>query len=172
MFAIIAARSPCPGQGAMLAAMDEDHDLRVDRRRGGDRRRRRKYRFHDRRSGFDRRVNGVKMGVVRRTLFALRDRPRELQLLLAAINLLNVADFGLTLGVLDAGGREANPVMRPLLAVSPLWAGIFKVVAVMAASLIVWESRRYLKALITGLCMLVVFAALFVYDVFGLAFLS
>jgi hypothetical protein len=102
---------------------------------------------------------------------ALRDRPRALQLLLAAANILNVADFSLTLNVLDSGGREANPVMRPLLAMSPLWAGTFKVVTVLAASLLVWESRRYRKALIAGLFMLVVFACLFVYDMFGLAVL-
>jgi hypothetical protein len=156
----------------VLAAVDEDRDFQVDRRQGGDRRRRRKYRFHDRRSGFDRRVNGVKMGVLKRTLIALRDRPRALQLLLAAANILNVADFSLTLRVLDAGGREANPVLRPLLAVSPLLAGIFKLVAVLAASLLVWESRYYRKALIAGLCMFVVFACLFVYDMFGLAFLG
>lgn len=112
------------------------------------------------------------MGVLRRTLFALRDRPRALRLLLVAVNVLNVADFALTLGVLHSGGREANPVMRSLLALSPLWAGVFKLVAVLAASLLVWQNRYYRKALIAGLCMLVVFAALFVYDVFGLAFLS
>jgi hypothetical protein len=156
----------------MLAGMDTNHHQQVDRRRGVDRRRRRKYRFHDRRSGFDRRVSGVKMGVIRRTLFALRDRPRALQLLLVAVNALNVADFALTLGVLDSGGWEANPIMRPLLAMSPLWAAIFKLVAVLAASLLVWDARRYRKALIAGLCMLVIFACLFVYHVFGLAFLS
>jgi hypothetical protein len=112
------------------------------------------------------------MGVLRRVLLTLRDRPRTLRLLLALVNALNVADFLLTLRVLDSGGREANPVMRPLLALSPLWAGVFKLVAVLAASLIVWECRRYRKALIAGLCMLVVFAGLFVYDMFGLAFLS
>ncbi len=156
----------------MLGAMNEDHDLQVDRRQGGDRRRRRRYRFHDRRSGFDRRVNGVKMGVLRRTLFALRDRPNALWLLLAAVNALNVADFSLTLGVLDSGGAEANPVMASLFAMSSRWAGVFKVVAVLAASLLVWENRRYRKALIAGLCMLLVFACLFVYHIFGLAFLS
>jgi hypothetical protein len=156
----------------MLAAMDEDRYPQVDRRQGGDRRRRRKYRFHDRRSGFDRRVSGVKMGVLRRTLMALRDRPGSLMRLLVAVNVLNMADFLLTLRVLESGGREANPVLRPLLALSPLWAGIFKLVAVLAASLLVWESRYYRKALIAGLCMLVVFACLFVYDVFGLLFLG
>lgn len=114
----------------------------------------------------------MKMGVLRRTLFALRDRPKALWLLLAAVNALNVADFSLTLAVLGAGGGEANPVMRSLFAMSTRWAGVFKVVAVLAASLLVWQNRRYRKALIAGLCMLVVFTCLFIYHVFGLAFLS
>jgi hypothetical protein len=159
-------------QGAVSANVDEYSLAQGDRRRGVDRRRRRKYRFHDRRSGFDRRVNGVKMGVLKRTLMALRDRPGLLRLLLAVVNFFNVGDFVLTLSVLDSGGREANPVLRPLLAISPLAAGIFKLVLVMAASLIVWESRRYRKALIAGLFMLVVFVALFVYDMYVLAVLS
>lgn len=112
------------------------------------------------------------MGVLKRTLIALRDRPRSLRLLLVLANVLNVADFSLTLRVLESGGREANPVLRPLLATSPLLAGIFKLVLVLAASLLVWENRRYRKALIAGLCMLLVFAFLFVYDILGLAFLS
>lgn len=145
----------------MLAAMESDSYPQVDRRQGGDRRRRRRYRFHDRRSGFDRRVNGVKMGVFKRTLIALRDRPRALKRLLVAVNLLNVADFVLTLVALDSGGREANPLLRRLFVLSPLWAGIFKLVAVLAACLLVWQSRYYRKALIVGLGMLVVFAALF-----------
>jgi hypothetical protein len=147
-------------------------EVQVDRRQGGERRRRRKYRFHDRRSGFDRRVAGVKLGVVRSTLIALRDRPKALQLLLAGVNLLNLADFSVTLRVLDSGGREANPILRPLLALSPLWAGIFKLVAVLAASLLVWENRRYRKALIAALCMVLVFAGLVAYDITVLAFLS
>jgi hypothetical protein len=148
------------------------NQIQVDRRQGGDRRRRRKYRFHDRRSGFDRRVNGVKMGVLRRTLMALRDRPRALPLFLVAINLLNLADFSLTLRVIDSGGREANPILRPLLALSPLWAAIFKLVAVLAASLLVWESRRYRKALFAGLCTVAVFTALVVYDISMLVLLN
>jgi hypothetical protein len=156
----------------MLAAMENDGYPQVERRQGGDRRHRRKYRFHDRRSGFDRRVNGVKMGVLKRTLYALRDRPRALVRVLAAVNVLNVADFLFTLLVLDSGGREGNPLLRPLLALSPLSAGIIKVVLVLAASLLIWINRYYRKALITGLCMLVVFACLVVYDLVLLVLLG
>lgn len=151
--------------------MDEDSYPQVDRRKGVDRRQRRRYRFHDRRSGFDRRVNGVKMGVLKRTLIALRDRPTALRRLLIAVNLLNMADFWLTLIALESGGREANPLLRPLFALSPLWAGVFKVVAVLAATLLVWEARRYRKALIVGLCMLAVFTGLLLYHIFALVFI-
>ncbi len=136
----------------------------MERRQGGDRRRRRRYRFIDRRSGFDRRVNGIERGFLGCLLYALRDQPGVLARLLVAANILNLADFALTLLVLDSGGREANPLLRPLLAVSPLGAGIFKLVVVLAASLILWGTRYYRKALITSLAMLVVFICLVVYD--------
>jgi hypothetical protein len=143
----------------------------AERRKGGDRRRRRKYRFHDRRSGFERRVNGVQMGLLKGILYALRDRPRALAGVVVAANALSLADFLVTLLVLDHGGREANPVLRSLLELSPLWAGIFKVVLVLAASLLVWANRYYRKALIAGLWILVVFACVVIYDLVLLALL-
>jgi hypothetical protein len=48
------------------------------------------------------------MGVVQKALVALRDRPALLVLTLAAVNLINVADFCLTLDVLNMGGGEAT----------------------------------------------------------------
>ena len=155
----------------MLPVMDEDSYPQVDRRQGGDRRRRRRYRFHDRRSGFDRRVTGVKMGALSRILFGLRDRPKALQRLLIAVNLLNIGDYGLTLIALESGGHEANPLLRPLFVLSPVWAGVFKLVAVLAATLLVWESRRYRKALIVGLGALVVFVGLLLYHMLVLVFI-
>jgi hypothetical protein len=112
------------------------------------------------------------MGILKRTLVALRDRPKALRIILITINVLNLADFLLTLIALESGGREANPVLRRLFALSPLWAGIFKLVAVLAASLLIWETRRYRKALILGLCILVVLTLLFVYHVVGLTSFS
>ncbi len=111
------------------------------------------------------------MGPLKRTLYRLRDRPKALGWLLIAVNLLNMVDYWLTLIALESGGREANPLLRPLFALSPLWAGVFKLVAVLAATLLVWESRRYRKALIVALCMLVVFGGLLLYHIFALAFI-
>jgi len=101
--------------------------------------------------------------MVGRLLIKLRDEPRRLRNLLVGINLFNLADFLLTLVALESGAREANPVLRPLFMIGPIWAGVFKLVIILAASLIVWESKRYRMALIAGLCMFVVFAALMLY---------
>lgn len=139
-------------------------ELPAERRSGTDRRRKRRYRFVDRRSGFRRRTAGAKMGVFARALYGLRERPARLARVLVAVNVLNLCDFLLTLLVLDSGGREANPILRPLLSLSPLAAGIFKLVVVASATLIVWRSRFYKLSVIVGLLMLAVFACLVVYD--------
>lgn len=155
----------------MLRVMDVGDHSTAERRLGGERRRRRRYRFHDRRSGFDRRVSDTHTGRVARLLVSLRDDPRRLRRLLAWINLLNAADFLLTLVALESGGREANPLLRPLFMVGPIWAAVFKLVIVLAATLIIWESRRYRIALLAGLCMLVVFAVLMPYHLIMLCLL-
>jgi len=111
------------------------------------------------------------MGALSRILFGLRDRPKALQRLLIAVNLLNIGDYGLTLIALESGGHEANPLLRPLFVLSPVWAGVFKLVAVLAATLLVWESRRYRKALIVGLGALVVFVGLLLYHMLVLVFI-
>ena len=85
--------------------------------------------------------------VVHQTLVHLRDNPRTLQVLLVVVNALNLTDFGLTLNALANGASEANPVMASLFKVGPLWAGIFKTAAVLVATALVWECRRYRKAL-------------------------
>lgn len=136
-----------------------------ERRQGGDRRHERKYRYRDRRSGFQRRTAGVKMNIVNRCLYSLRDRPKVLAGILIGANVLNLADFLLTLFALEAGGREANPILRPLLALDPMWAGLFKLVVVAAASLLVWKSRYYRQALVVGVLIGAVFACLIVYHV-------
>jgi hypothetical protein len=143
-------------------------------RRADDRRHRREYVFRDKRSGFDRRqhdVPGVR-GVVHQTLVHLRDNPRTLQVLLVIVNVLNLTDFGLTVNALANGASEANPVMASLFKVGPLWAGIFKTAAVLVATALVWECRRYRKALLAAVAMLMVFAAIFVYHMVGMTLLS
>lgn len=106
----------------------------------------------------------MSLGALDRVLYGLKDRPAKFVRVLMAVNLLNVTDFLLTVLVLDAGGREANPILRPLFSFHPLAAGVFKLVVVLAASLIAWKSRYYKIALATGLLMFVLFTCLVVYD--------
>lgn len=104
------------------------------------------------------------------TLLALRDNPVALRVLLVVVNALNLIDFGLTLNALSLGASEANPLMATLLDVSPVWAGIFKAVAVVVATAIVWGCRRYRKALVAAVFMVLVFSGVFVYHIVGLTF--
>jgi hypothetical protein len=138
-------------------------------RRGADRRQRRvSLVLHERRSGFDRREAGGANGGLTCVLSGLRDRPGTLWVLLFAVNILNLADFLLTLNVLALGGGEANPVLRALFAASPAYAGLFKFSAVLIVTLIVWRCRRFRRALEAALIMVGVFAVVFFYHVFGL----
>lgn len=138
-------------------------------RRGGERRRCRRYIFRDQRTGFDRRSpEGPQAGILQNTLVGLRDQPRTLLWLLAAVNVLNLADFALTLNALAHGFHEGNPVMGFMLDLSPAWAGVFKTLAVLLASLLVWQLKRYRKALVVAIGMLVVFTAIFAWHIYGL----
>lgn len=128
--------------------------------------------LRERRSGFDRRCltdAGPLAGGLESTLVGLRDRPRVLWVVLTVVNVLNIADFALTLNVLASGGGEANPIMRSLFDMSPVWAGAFKLVAVLLATVLVWRCRRFRSALVAALLMLVVFAAVLFYHIVGLA---
>ncbi len=156
--------------------MEETLGLVSDERRTGDRRCRRwSFVLHERRTGFDRRSlagSGVAVPFLDNALTGLRDRPRVLWLMLAAVNFLNLADFALTLNVLASGGGEANPIMRSLLSLNPVWAGTLKVGAVLLATAIIWRCRRFRSALLAAILIAVVFAAVLFYHIWGLAALS
>jgi hypothetical protein len=157
----------------MISAMEEPTGLEAQERRRQDRRRRRfSIVLRERRSGFDRRGPGPAASraavAFENTLTGLRDRPGVLAWLLVLVNVLNLADFLLTLNVLAAGGGEANPILRPLFEADPLYAGIFKMVAVLLVSWLVWRCRRFRSGLEAALIMVAVFAAVFLYHMYGL----
>ena len=121
--------------------------------------------LRERRTGFDRR-RSARTGpgaVLENALLGLRDRPGLLALLLMTVNLLNILDFSFTLNVLAAGGAEANPVMRSLFDVGAEWAAIFKVLAVLAATVILWRHRRFRSALVATCLIASVFSAVVIY---------
>ena len=152
--------------------MDEGAGLRWNERRAGDRRRRHfSLVLHERRSGFDRRSPvraGSATAVLENALVGLRFRPGTLWALLATVNALNFADFALTLKVVATGGGEVNPIMRSLFALSPAYAGVFKVIAVLLTTVLVWRCRRFRRALEAALVMVAVFAVVFFYHMYGL----
>lgn len=128
--------------------------------------------LRERRSGFDRRKAGgrgvLKGGSLTCLLLNLRERPGVLWVMLVTVNILNLADFLLTLNVLATGGGEANPILRPLFDANPIYAGLFKFAAVLIVTLVVWHFRRFRRALEASLIMLGVFAVVFFYHIFGL----
>jgi hypothetical protein len=151
-----------------MLVMRDETEWRARDRRGGDRRRNRRYTFRDQRTGFDRREpRECQAGALQNTLAGLREQPRTLWWLLAAVNVLNIADYVLTLNALSHGFAEANPVMGLLFDMNPALAGIFKTLAVLLASLLAWQLKRYRKALLVAIGMLVVFAGVFAWHLCG-----
>ncbi len=142
-------------------------------RREVDRRQNRvSFAWPERRSGFDRRgpapdANRASVAF-EGILTGLRDRPATVRVMLVAINMLNLADFVLTINVLNTGGGEANPIMRSLFALNPVYAGIFKILAIFLISLVIWRFRRYRSALEISLVVLAVFMGVFFYHVLGM----
>ena len=131
--------------------------------------------MHERRSGFDRRAsvsNGAVAAGFDGLLRGLRDSPASLRVLLVTANVLNLADFLFTLNALARGATEANPVMRSLLDVDPLFAGIFKFLAVFAVTLLVWRCRRFRTALQAAVLIVGVFTLVFAYHIVGITLLT
>ena len=144
----------------------------VDRRADDRRRHRSRFVLHEKRTGFDRRSSpsgGAVTAVLNQTLVNLRDRPGLLRALLLVVNALNVADFVLTLKVLHSGGGEVNPLMRSLFGLGPVWAGLFKIGAVLLVSLLLWRCRCFRDALAATLAVLMIFAAVILYHICGMA---
>lgn len=136
-------------------------------RRSADRRRWSEPVDVDRRTGFDRRTpsSGFADRYVR-VLRAYRDNPRAILLTLAVFTTLNLADLLLTLRSLSLGAREANPAMKALFDIHPMWAGVVKMGIGMVAAEIVWELRRRRSALALSIGMTVAMAGVLAWHLF------
>jgi hypothetical protein len=141
-------------------------------RRGGDRRVRSRYRFLERRSGFDRREPEPpgSAGLVARSLARFRRSPRAFLFLLLTINLLNAADYASTLVALRLGFAEANPFMAELFAQGPGIAGLTKVSLVLLVTALLWALRRFKQAMLTALLVGAIMLGVFAYHLAGLGF--
>lgn len=127
------------------------------RRDAPDRRRHRRFRFVDRRTGFDRRVDYPVLGT-------MRDHEWIVLAALIALNALSLLDGLLTAAELATGlASEGNPVLRALIGVHPWAAVAVKIGAIIGVSLIIWHGRRVRIVLATSLVALAVFAAVVAY---------
>jgi len=133
-------------------------------RRGERRASRGRFVVIERRSGFDRRDSGA---ALRRLLAALRDNPVILLALLVAINVMNVVDYWLTLGVLGAGYTEGNPFMAYMFDQGASAAGWFKVICVATVSAVIWPMRRYRLVLQVAVFAAVVFVGVLLIHIYG-----
>lgn len=149
----------------------EPLDALGEERRRRDRRVSDRYRFLERRSGFDRRTSasGGRTGPFERLLFHFHRKPGSFLLLILAINLLNLADFGCTLLALKAGVQEANPFMAALFAQGPAVAGAAKIGLVLLVSGLLYVLKSFRSAIAASLLMGAGLLAVFVYHLGGLA---
>lgn len=126
----------------------------AERRSGVKRRTKRRYRFIDRRMGFDRRRRY-------RVLGTMRDHPWILVSVIVLLNLLSLIDGLFTLTELGLGiAREGNPVLVAAGQTHPLLPVLVKLGGMAVASVGFWHGRRHRFILGLSLVALGAFAAL------------
>ncbi|NLE22791.1 MAG: hypothetical protein GX624_08445 [Actinobacteria bacterium] len=143
----------------------------VCRTPGPERRRERRLRVQERRSGFDRRRNVCRspvLAALETPALRLRDQPVLFLELLIMINLLSVLDLLITLIVLEMGAAELNPLMAYLIDAGPVQAAGVKIGVVALATLGLWLLRRYRAALTTAVILFAAYASLVIFELVGL----
>jgi len=129
----------------------------AERRNTRDRRRAFAYRFHDRRTSFDRRRAYPVFGTI-------REHPWLLILVLVMINALSWIDGVLTLFEVSTGiAREGNPLLAAVFEHQPMMAILLKATVIIGISLMIWRARAYRIMLVMSLLTLGVFAAVVAY---------
>lgn len=127
------------------------------RRSETDRRRVRKYRFLDRRTGFDRRKRHLLLGT-------LRDSEWTLFLVLALVNLMSLADGALTyLEITHGIAAEGNPLLAALFDTHPMAAVAFKIFTIFLVTAIIWHARHQRAMVMVSLFAGAVFSAVLAY---------
>ncbi|NNF88167.1 MAG: hypothetical protein HKO63_07470 [Acidimicrobiia bacterium] len=115
-----------------------------------------RFRYPERRTGFDRRAPG---GV----LAWYRNRPHTIAAVLAGVVLLNLADYLLTVRALNRGATEANPIMAVLFDLSPTLAGVVKLALVLGVVAVIWRMRHFRRILGVSLVALAGFTLVLAY---------
>lgn len=127
-------------------------------RRFAQRRTRRRYRFHDRRRGFDRRKRYPVLGT-------MRDHPWIVVFVILLVNLLSFVDGWFTAAELGLGiAREGNPVLAAAAENhGPIVAAAVKFGAMIVVSTTVWLGRKRRSILALALVALGIFTVLVAY---------
>ncbi len=137
-------------------------------RRRDQRRKRRLYRFIDRRHGFDRRRRYPLTGT-------MRDHPVVLVFALVLLNALSIADGLFTaIEVTHGIAREGNPVLVAAGRHHPLLAVAVKLGGMLVATAVIWHGRRRRIMLSLALAALYFFTGLVAYHwgtLYGLGWL-
>jgi hypothetical protein len=129
----------------------------TDQRTADRRRSHVRFRYPERRTGFDRRTPAGVIGWY-------RDHPSIIAVVLVGVVLLNLADYLLTVRALNRGASEINPVMAALFEVSPAAAGSVKLLLGFGVVLVMWQMRRYRRILAVSLVALGGFSAVLAYQ--------
>lgn len=133
------------------------------------------FRYPERRTGFDRRLESEPGSLSHRYstfVRSLADGGTTLLAVLVLFNILNVTDALMTASILDAGGAEANPVMRQLYGAGVWQAVAFKVAIGAAMTATIWSLRRYRRIVEIALVILAVFGAVVLYEIAGMLLLT
>ncbi len=126
----------------------------TERRSGTKRRNKRRYRFIDRRLGFDRRRRYAVLGT-------MRDHPWILVSVIVLLNVLSLVDGAFTVAELGLGiATEGNPVLLAAGQQHPLLAVAVKVLGLVVASVGFWHGRKHRFILGLSLVALAAFVAL------------
>ncbi|MHB1322791.1 MAG: DUF5658 family protein [Coriobacteriia bacterium] len=135
----------------------------VERRGVVNRRKRKVYRFWERRGGFDRRRRSVLLG-------SLLEHPALLAVALVALNALSLIDgFYTAVGISAGVAREGNPVLVAAANRDPLLAVAVKVGSMGFVTAMIWCNRRRKTILVTGLAALAGYAVLVAYHRWALS---
>jgi hypothetical protein len=103
---------------------------------------------------------------------SLADGGAALLFVLVLFNILNVTDALMTASILEAGGAEANPIMRQFYGAGVWQAVAFKVAVGAAMTATIWSLRRYRRIAEIALVILAVFVAVVLYEIVGMLLLA
>jgi len=121
------------------------------------------FKYPEKRTGFDRRIQ--RKSHFSRILVSLANHRRAFISILIAVNVLSVLDFLLTMNLLNLGTiAEANPIMADLIVLNPIVAFLYKTSLVLSVTLIFWRFRRYRSVILATSSALVLFSVLIFYQ--------